>query len=172
MRALFFLAVLSLIACSLLDPADAFGSHPFHDAARRGDVKQLRRQVLAGHNVDARDSQGQTALMAASRAGKPDAIRFLLQEGAVASMWTNDATKIGGRGWTELDFPMRALEERIKERKAKGRSWKEQNPPHLDATLCDLSECVELLKGSSWARTWQGVYDAFKNNPVCRCLPW
>ena len=50
----------------------------WEDASRTGDVKTLTRMVRAGHDVDARDGYGQTALMRAAHAGHLEAVRWLI----------------------------------------------------------------------------------------------
>ena len=57
----------------------------FMMAAREGDVNMLRRHVIAGQNINQRDTYGCTALMKAAEAVEPAAIRFLPQELSNAS---------------------------------------------------------------------------------------
>jgi ankyrin repeat protein len=54
----------------------------WEDASRTGDVKALARMVRAGHDIDARDGYGQTALMRAAHAGHADAVEWLIADGA------------------------------------------------------------------------------------------
>ncbi len=54
----------------------------WEDASRTGDVKTLARMVRAGHDIDARDGWGQTALMRAAHAGHADAVEWLIDHGA------------------------------------------------------------------------------------------
>ena len=54
----------------------------WEDASRTGDVKVLARMVRAGHDIDARDGYGQTALMRAAHAGHADAVDWLIGHGA------------------------------------------------------------------------------------------
>ena len=67
------------------------------------------------------------------------AVRCLLEEGANAS-----ARSVYGHSALDISKRMRA--ERMQERQAEGRSWKELNPPHLDAELNGFNDCDELLK--------------------------
>jgi uncharacterized protein len=50
----------------------------WEDASRTGDVKVLTRMVRGGHDVDARDGYGQTALMRAAHAGHLEAVDWLI----------------------------------------------------------------------------------------------
>jgi ankyrin repeat protein len=54
----------------------------WRDAVLRGDVEAVRAEVDAGHDVDARDRHGQTALMLAARRGDADMVAALIAAGA------------------------------------------------------------------------------------------
>jgi ankyrin repeat protein len=54
----------------------------WEDASRAGDVETLARMVRAGHQIDARDGYGQTALMRAAHAGRLEAVQWLVDHGA------------------------------------------------------------------------------------------
>ena len=54
----------------------------WEDASEAGGVPQLASLVRAGHDIDARDGYGQTALMRAAHAGRSDAVRWLIANGA------------------------------------------------------------------------------------------
>jgi ankyrin repeat protein len=54
----------------------------WEDASGAGDVKTLARMVRAGHQIDARDGFGQTALMRAAHAGWLEAVEWLIDHGA------------------------------------------------------------------------------------------
>ena len=54
----------------------------WEDASGAGDVKTLARMVRAGHQIDARDGFGQTALMRAAHAGRLEAVEWLIDHGA------------------------------------------------------------------------------------------
>jgi len=54
----------------------------WEQAARNGDLAVLRRMLRAGHNVDAIDGHGPTALMRASHEGHADAVTLLIAHGA------------------------------------------------------------------------------------------
>lgn len=54
----------------------------FLSAAVNGDVDTLRRKLDEGSAVDTCDKEGVSALLRAAQAGKPGAVRFLLQAGA------------------------------------------------------------------------------------------
>jgi serine/threonine-protein phosphatase 6 regulatory ankyrin repeat subunit B len=51
-------------------------------AARNGDVRVLRRMRQVGHDIDAKDGYGLTALMRAAHAGHEEAVQWLIAEGA------------------------------------------------------------------------------------------
>ena len=51
-------------------------------AVKAGDVETLERLLAAGHDIDARDEHGQTALMVAAREGRTAVVRFLAGRGA------------------------------------------------------------------------------------------
>ena len=51
-------------------------------AAVNGDVEKLRAMIAAGTEVDTCDKEGVTAMLRAAQAGKPKAVRFLLEAGA------------------------------------------------------------------------------------------
>ncbi len=51
-------------------------------AAKDGDLPTLRRMVRAGHPIDKPDAYGQTALMRAAHAGRPEAVEWLIAQGA------------------------------------------------------------------------------------------
>ena len=54
----------------------------WQDASRTGDVKALARMVRAGHDIDAYDGFGQTALMRCASAGHREAVDWLIAHGA------------------------------------------------------------------------------------------
>jgi ankyrin repeat protein len=51
-------------------------------AAARGDVRVLSRMLRIGHDIDANDGYGQTALMLASHSGHTEAVEWLVAHGA------------------------------------------------------------------------------------------
>jgi ankyrin repeat protein len=51
-------------------------------ASQTGEVAELARLVRTGHDIDARDGYGQTALMRAAHAGQADAVSWLIANGA------------------------------------------------------------------------------------------
>lgn len=54
----------------------------FLSAAVNGDVDILRRALSEGSADDTRDKEGVSALLRATQAGSPAAVRFLLKAGA------------------------------------------------------------------------------------------
>ena len=59
-----------------------FSKLPLHAAATTGDLDVLRAGIAAGMDLDARDANGQTAVMAATVARQTEAVRVLLEAGA------------------------------------------------------------------------------------------
>ncbi len=55
------------------------------DAAKKGDHKTIATLIVAGADLEARDSQGRTALMRAAEKGYADIVRILLDAGAHVS---------------------------------------------------------------------------------------
>jgi ankyrin repeat protein len=51
-------------------------------ASAAGEVVELARLVRAGHDIDAQDGYGQTALMRAAHAGRSDAVKWLIANSA------------------------------------------------------------------------------------------
>ncbi len=57
-------------------------SSPLIDAAKAGDAGRVRALLAAGADVNAKDVNGQTALMGAAQEGYPDIVRILKEAGA------------------------------------------------------------------------------------------
>jgi ankyrin repeat protein len=127
----------------------------FTEAAYRGDVVTLRKQVRAGQNLDAKTTDGWTALANAALGGEAGAVRFLLEEGADASVSLADPYD----RLAALGIAKRELAERKKELAGKDRSWNEQSTK-LDSQLNGLSECVKLL--------WKRERDT-RRSRQCQC---
>ncbi len=51
-------------------------------ASKAGDIRGLARLLARGHDIDARDGFGQTALMRAAHAGRTEAVEWLIEHGA------------------------------------------------------------------------------------------
>ena len=113
--------------------------------AQQGDVAELRKLVLEGHTIDEKDAQGFTALMHAADAGKADAVRFLLDEGARPALESENDFEFG-MGSTARSLAQAKLAARTNERAGTGRSWKEQNPESQDPIMVSYTEVVLLLK--------------------------
>jgi ankyrin repeat protein len=62
-------------------PVDMALSRELQESIERGDLEKIKAQVNKG-NIDARDAEGATPLMLASRDGKKDIVKFLLSKGA------------------------------------------------------------------------------------------
>lgn len=62
----------------------------YHRAAAGGDLPALESFLHSGTAVDVRDSKGETALIAAARAGKADAVKWLVANGASLDSITSD----------------------------------------------------------------------------------
>jgi hypothetical protein len=69
--------------------------HPLHSAAEAGDVGRVLSLLDSGVSVDARDTRGVTALMAAVSKRRLEVARALLERGA-------DADASSPSGWTAL----------------------------------------------------------------------
>jgi uncharacterized protein len=59
-------------------------------AARRGNVGRIQRLVAEGADVNTRGKYGYTPLFHASSGGHADAVRLLLDAGAIPSLTTDD----------------------------------------------------------------------------------
>jgi len=135
---LLLLLVVTLPACCAVVHAGV----SFARAAHLGDVETLRRLVLAGQDINELDEKGATALMHASAEGNAASVRFLLEEGADASV------RAPGSSMDALRLAELWRAKHIKEIEGKGKSFQKQTPLHLDAKLNDFSEIVELLKSA------------------------
>jgi uncharacterized protein len=71
---------------------------PLHGAAWSGDLREVKRLISAGADVNWRDSVGETALFGACAWGHQDVVRFLLSAGA------NHTLAEFGRGLTSLHW--------------------------------------------------------------------
>ncbi|KAF4737133.1 hypothetical protein FOZ63_001647, partial [Perkinsus olseni] len=75
------------------------GDTPLVALSRKGDIMQLRqlfKESSAQRDINERGGMGHTPLMAATIAGQPWAVRFLLQQGA-------DPTIADPQGYTPID---------------------------------------------------------------------
>ncbi|KAJ1489856.1 hypothetical protein T484DRAFT_3417496 [Baffinella frigidus] len=117
----------------------------FTMAAWRGDVTALRACVMAGQPLNEEGSLNITALRIAALAGKPDAVRYLIQEGADPQTASTFQDALG--------TAQRMLTLRKRELEDTGKSYKEWNPPHLDSKVKDFAECVDLLQNPATAFT-------------------
>ncbi len=70
-------------------------ANQLEDAARTGDLKKLEALIKSGVDVNAKGSDGQTALMAAAAMGNTDAMKMLIDAGA-------DVNATGPNGQTAL----------------------------------------------------------------------
>ena len=69
----------------------------FCDAARKGLVKDMGLYTEAGASLEQRDANGLTALHNAVRCQQPDAVNWLIEQGAEISAFS-------GKGWTPLHY--------------------------------------------------------------------
>lgn len=91
-----------LTICGLLLAAQTWAQatgEAFVRAAARGDVVSVTTLLGHGTDVDARDRNGNTAVIEAARTGKRDVVNVLIEAGADLDAQNND-------GWTA---PMRAI---------------------------------------------------------------
>ena len=82
-------------AAAFLLCAGAAAAGPLHDAARSGDIDQLRQLLDAGGNLEDRDGTKETPLISAALAGHADIVAELIKRGA-------DITARNDRGLTPL----------------------------------------------------------------------
>ena len=181
---LLLILALNLLAASLA----ARAAVPVTNAAAQGQIEALRRHVLrreinvpvrgwtpkptaswatpllASHDINEKDADGWTTLMRAADAGEAGAVRFLLEEGALAYPPTEWNTPWQRRPRTALGLAKRRLHVLLKKRESKGRSWKDQHPQHLDSKLNDLSECISLLKKAA------GSFESWKEQMLLPTL--
>ncbi len=75
------IAIISLLAISILFPAAAFCDDTFHKAAYNGDIELIRKMLKDHLNADERDSFGGTALHAAMFQKKTEIIMLLITHG-------------------------------------------------------------------------------------------
>jgi ankyrin repeat protein len=67
-----------------------FAGDRWYYAARTSDIAAMQDMISKGRNVDSTTSTGMTALMTASRAGSPQTVKWLIEQGAVASKLDKD----------------------------------------------------------------------------------
>jgi hypothetical protein len=88
---------------------------PFVDVSRGGNVDQMRSTLESGKaDIDQRNEEGLTALMAAARAMKPEAVKFLFDHGA------NIDALSGPGGFTALDFVLERARKDVQEKGTEG----------------------------------------------------
>lgn len=77
------LARRALLAALALPPLTAFGqSEAWFEAARRGDLASMQKSAAAGQASDARNAQGQTALLVATHHNQIAVAQWLISRGA------------------------------------------------------------------------------------------
>jgi uncharacterized protein len=68
---------------SVVDRLGPLTTRPeWEDASASGEVAELARLLASGHDIDARDGFGQTALMRSAHAGRAEAVKWLVANGA------------------------------------------------------------------------------------------
>ena len=96
----------ALLGLGTLPLLHAMSSTALHDAATRGDTSALRQLLDQGVPIDARDSTGRTALLAATHANQVEAARMLIAAGADVNakdaMQDSPYLYAGARGHLEI----------------------------------------------------------------------
>lgn len=64
---------------------EAPSADEMHNAAMIGDLAKLKRLVESGWNINSRDDEGWTPLIVAGYYGHPEAVRFLIENGAAVN---------------------------------------------------------------------------------------
>ena len=77
------------------DGAETWVEMTLHDAAKSGDVAEVRRLVAIGVDLDGRDACGQTALQLAATRGHVEMMMVLVEHGV-------DKEAKDADGWTAL----------------------------------------------------------------------
>jgi ankyrin repeat protein len=90
------------------------GCASLHDAAKAGDIAQVRKMIAQGADVNAKDSRGMTPLFEASRTGHVEISKLLIKEKAklLVERGTNVNTK-DAFDWTLLHWAVRYGETEI-----------------------------------------------------------
>ncbi|MDH4227614.1 MAG: ankyrin repeat domain-containing protein [Deltaproteobacteria bacterium] len=89
------IAVFSLMPVSVSGAADDKHVHKLVEAAKAGDIGEVKALVEGGINIDETDSYGDTPLMWAAGEGNLDIVKYLAEKGA-------DVNKKDIQGWTPL----------------------------------------------------------------------
>jgi len=74
--------LLLLVIVSSLTACAANSQYPLHNAAYKGETKQVLDMIKAGASIEAKDESGATPLLAATMYGKSDTARTLIEMGA------------------------------------------------------------------------------------------
>lgn len=109
-KQLLFLAVINLASCSLFaDEPDFIAIDRFMSFARSGGITEMTAFLDSGHNIDALDRDGVSALWHAADANNPLSVKWLLEQGADINAYQSttviDPTAFllaGARGYDEV----------------------------------------------------------------------
>lgn len=71
-----------LAACEIKEDNPPMTKYALIEAAERGDVDELRKLIDRGADLNATDTRGRTAMMAATHANKPESVKILIEAGA------------------------------------------------------------------------------------------
>ena len=99
-------ALVSLLAAALL-PSPALGqAAPLVEAAARGDLAAVKREVRRGAKLEQRDARGRTAVLAATDGNHLEVVRYLIAHGADVNAQDQQRDSAfllaGARGYTEI----------------------------------------------------------------------
>ena len=86
--------IFSLLFLFMLLPFSSYAgiNDELIDAARKGDINRIKKLLDKGADVNAKDKDGETALMAAALRGHTEIVQFLLNKGADVNAKRNDGT--------------------------------------------------------------------------------
>ncbi len=113
------------------------------DAARDGDLEEVKRLVKAGHDVNQRDGEERTPLIWAAEREHTDCMEYLIQNGAqldLKNIYGNTALHLAARGG-HLEVMKRLVEAG---QDVNQKDWTDRTPLML-AARGGYTDCVEYL---------------------------